>query len=44
MLIRHLGAIAQNEDKELSRDIKVILDEFSLDLVAQKQVELNPAK
>ena len=39
-----LGAIARNQDKGLSRDIQVILDEFSFELVARKQVELNPAK
>ena len=40
----NLGPVAQNQDKGLSWDIQVILDEFSFDLVAQKQVELSPAK
>ena len=44
ILFKDLGPVAQNQDKGLSRDIQVILDEFSFDLVAQKQVELNPAK
>lgn len=33
-----------NQDKGLNRDVKVILEEFSLDLAARKQVELNSAK
>ena len=36
-----LGPVAQNQDKGLSQDIPVILDEFSLDLVAQKQRHLS---
>ena len=40
----HLGAVARNQDKRLSRDIQVILDDFSFDLVARKQLELSPAK
>ena len=36
--------IAQNQDKESSRDMLVILAEFSIKSVAWKQVELNLAK
>ena len=39
-----LGAVARNQDKRLSRDIQVILDVFSFDLVARKQLELSTAK
>ena len=35
------GAFAQNQDKGLSRDIPVILEEFRLALVAQKQRHLS---
>ena len=38
------GAVARNQDKRLSRDIQVILDDCSFDLAARKQVELSPAK
>ena len=43
-LSRQPGAVARNQDKRLSRDIQVILDDFSFDLVARKQLELSPAK
>lgn len=33
-----------NQDTGLIRDSQVILDQFSFDLVARKQVELNAAK
>jgi len=38
------GVLHKNQDKGLSRDMLVILAEFSLKSVAWKQLKLNPAK